>query len=310
MKKIISLALILTCSLCLVSCKKSAKSYNEEGLEALSSKNTEEAKKAFSHAYTQEKDNSAYAYNYAKSLYEDKEYADCVKVLENAVKSEKDKKRMQEEYYMLATSCFELKEADKGINAVENYVNIDYKTLSTYLKAYDLLKMYSYDKTAVSLLSQYDIKNQKSASQTELGLYEYYLGESDKAIDHFKQAVKKKDMSAYLNLAILYNARGDYKHGLDYVELFEKNASANELSAYQRGLSCMGTGDYEKAIESLNTYLSSSDKKYVKECMYNMIICYEKTLDYKSAYDMACTYLNSYDNEEVAREKVFLESRK
>ena len=45
MKKIISLALILTCSLCLVSCRKSAKSYNEEGLEALSSKKVESISK-------------------------------------------------------------------------------------------------------------------------------------------------------------------------------------------------------------------------------------------------------------------------
>ncbi|MBR0410099.1 MAG: tetratricopeptide repeat protein [Eubacterium sp.] len=190
--------------------------------------------------------------------------------------------------------------------------------------------------------------SQKKDLRRDALLY-FHEEDYTKAIEYLEKALKKKglfdgklnrDIKCYL--AESYYCMEKYSEAEKIYQQLQKEDSDNPLYYLQEGLCCKDTGDYDKAMKIFQkgwdktedpAFLSRiceiyiEQKKYKKalnyarkgikeddnasaELMYELIIIYEESQNYKKAYQAAKDYCKKYpDDEKAKKELLFLSSR-
>ncbi|MCD8046270.1 MAG: tetratricopeptide repeat protein [Clostridiales bacterium] len=144
----------------------------------------------------------------------------------------------------------------------------------------------------------------------------YYVGEiyfltenADSAKENLLQAQELGYDKALLLLGYIYSDEGDSEAAeaafASYMELYPEDAEAlNELGAI-----ALAAGEYANAVTYLETALNAADESLEMSVLKNLIIAYEYSGDFESAYNMAVRFLRSYSDEEIEREYEFLATR-
>ena len=140
-------------------------------------------------------------------------------------------------------------------------------------------------------------------------------GKYEKAVEKFEKAIEEEESVAdcYRGIGIAKFQLTDYEGALSAFEeavsegaketatLYDMmGAAAMELEQYEAA-----AGYYEKAV----TYDDATDEM-MQEMLYNIVVCYEQVQDVEAAKAAIAAYTERYpDDEEAAREAVFLETR-
>ncbi len=138
----------------------------------------------------------------------------------------------------------------------------------------------------------------------------YYLtGDYENAKTNLLEAQEAGYDKALLLLGLIYADEGDSASAQDafaaYMEKYPEDAEAlNEL-----GEMALEAGEYENAVTCLESALEAGDEDLEMTILKNLIIAYEYSGDFESAYDTAKQFLAGYSDEEVEREYEFLETR-
>ncbi|MCC6094286.1 MAG: tetratricopeptide repeat protein [Eubacterium sp.] len=158
-----------------------------------------------------------------------------------------------------------------------------------------------------------EVLNQKPSSGDDyyqMGKVCYVLKDYENAESYLKTAIEKKTSGAEALLGRVYLDAGDYDNaGTFFQECIDNDT---EVSLGYNGLALIDIlqGQYDDALQSIQSGLDSNDKTYEEELLYNEIIAYEKKLDFETAAEKMKSFLQSYpSNTKAVQENLFLQSR-
>ncbi|MBP5384309.1 MAG: tetratricopeptide repeat protein [Lachnospiraceae bacterium] len=148
-------------------------------------------------------------------------------------------------------------------------------------------------------------------SEYQMGVFHYYAGEYEDARTCFENSRGKKDTKdLILYLGRTYEALGDLNYATAlYTEYLAEHPEETELYV-QMGLAKMDLKDYEGALAAFEAGIATGDVEYMQSLKFDRIVAYEYLLDFKKAAVMMKEYLEEYPNDEAAkREYDFLKTR-
>mgnify|MGYP005748479485 FL=1 len=149
-------------------------------------------------------------------------------------------------------------------------------------------------------------------------------GNYEEARELFEQVTesedKEKAAEGYRGLGMACYELQDYPSALEaFEQAVEQGAQQSVQLCHLMSVCAMQSGDYEKALEYIQTGLGlaqtsdgkeSSDAGMLREMKYNEIVCFEQKADWESAKQKAEEYLQEYpDDETVQKEAEFLKTR-
>lgn len=143
------------------------------------------------------------------------------------------------------------------------------------------------------------------------GVIEYYMESYTDARNDLENAKKSDESeSVILYLAKTYEALGDNGYAQNLLETFAlSNSGCGKVYAELAYLK-LSQEDYEGALSTIETGLTSGGGEGTKGLMFNKIVAYENLYDFDNAKTAMEEYLALYPDDSVAlRENVFLSSR-
>ena len=131
----------------------------------------------------------------------------------------------------------------------------------------------------------------------------------DETITRLKGAAAK-DSGMYLYLASAHNRRQEYDAELEDLNNYLASHPINTYVAYELSTAYLKKGNTEEAERIIKDGLNASDDVYTDLLNYNLVICREYSGEYDAAYELIKSLYEQYpDNEDIAREYTFLQSR-
>ena len=179
-----------------------------------------------------------------------------------------------------------------------------------FVGIYEELHAKGYEDEADSYLEK-AISAGNKLSDYNKGVLEYYLGSYTDARGDLENARKKdSNENLILYLGKTYEALGDEGYAISlYEEFIRTNPTAGRIYE-QLATVRLNKGDYEDALEVIETGLSLGNGEGMQGLMFDRVVAYERLYDFKSAAEYMDEYLAVYPDDEVAlRERVFLSSR-
>ena len=149
-------------------------------------------------------------------------------------------------------------------------------------------------------------------SEYQKGVFNYYIGEYEKAKENFEDSRGKRkdttDLIVYLGKT--YEALGDYNYAASlYTDYLTDNPDDPEV-CLQLGLNKLTQCDYDGALLAFETGIATENVEYMQTLKFNRIAAYEYKLEFKKAAVLMEEYLAEYPNDEEAeREYKFLKTR-
>ena len=132
----------------------------------------------------------------------------------------------------------------------------------------------------------------------------------DNALTELKSAVDKESVIANLYIAQTYEAQGDSENAQAYYESYVNTGAADSQAMNALGQIEMEKGDYASALTYLEQGISMENVSNKRALMQNLIICYEYTGDFTSAWENMEEYVQLYpDDANAQREYTFLKNR-
>lgn len=199
---------------------------------------------------------------------------------------------------------------DAAISDFDKTIELSDDNYDRYVGIYEELHAKGYDTEAASYLEKAMTVGNK-LSDYNRGVLEFYLGSYTDARNDLESAKKSGDSeNLTLYLGKTYEALGDAGYAMTlYEDYIRMNSSAGRV--YEELATCrMNQGDYEGALEVIETGLSLGNKEGQKGMMFDRVVAYEMLLDFENAQKYMDEYLALYPDDEVARrESVFLSSR-
>ena len=181
----------------------------------------------------------------------------------------------------------------------------------TYLEIYDIYVQNNRQADGAAFLK--DALNQSPSGAEDyyqIGRICYELKDYDKAEAYLKKAVEKNIADAVMLLGRVYTDTKDYKSASALYQSCIDNGTAVSLGYNGLALLDMTKGNYDDAIQKIQTGLDTDEADYKEELLYNEIIAYEKKLDFQTAAAKMESFLKSYPaNEKAVQENLFLQSR-
>lgn len=143
------------------------------------------------------------------------------------------------------------------------------------------------------------------------GVIEYYMGSYTDARNDLENAKKSgENENVILYLARTYEALGDLGYAQNLLETFTLANSGCGKAYGELAYLKMTQKDYEGALSTIETGLTSGGGEGKRGLMFNKVVAYENINDFKSAKAAMDEYLALYPDDTVARrESVFLSSR-
>ena len=148
-------------------------------------------------------------------------------------------------------------------------------------------------------------------SDYQMGVFHYYMGEYEDARSCFEKSHETKTTKDLIvHMGKTYEALGDYNYAVSlYNEYLASHSDEAELYL-QLGRNKMTQGDYEGAVSAFEAGTATNNVEYIQSLKFNRIVAYEYMLDFKMAAKLMEEYVREYpEDEDAEREYRFLQTR-
>ena len=220
-------------------------------------------------------------------------------------------KKAADAYYL--RGCVYLKQGNtesavSDFDAAVRYNSDDYEL---YVNIYENLLAYDMTEKGEEYLNKaFDIKGNSAEDYAWRGRIYYYLGQYDNAMTELNSALDKESVTANLYIAQVYEAQGDSENAEVYYQNYVNSGAADSEAMNSLGEIEMAKGNYSGALTYLQQGIAMEDVTNRRELMQNLIICYEYTFDFNSAWNVVQEYVQAYpDDASAQREYIFLKNR-
>ena len=143
----------------------------------------------------------------------------------------------------------------------------------------------------------FDIKGNSAEDYAWRGRIYYDLGQYDNAQTELKSALDKESVIANLYIAQVYEAQGDSENAETYYQNYVNSGSADSQAMNALGEIEMAKGNYSGALTYLEQGIAMENVTNRRELMQNLIICYEYTSDFNSAWNVVQEYVQVYPDD-------------
>lgn len=220
-------------------------------------------------------------------------------------------KKAADAYYL--RGCVYLKQGNtesavSDFDAAVQYNSDDYEL---YVNIYENLLAYDMTEKGEEYLNKaFDIKGNSAEDYAWRGRIYYYLGQYDNAMTELNSALDKESVIANLYIAQVYEAQGDSENAEVYYQNYVNSGTADSEAMNSLGEIEMAKGNYSGALTYLQQGIAMENVTNRRELMQNLIICYEYTFDFNSAWNIVQEYVQAYpDDASAQREYIFLKNR-
>lgn len=220
-------------------------------------------------------------------------------------------KKAADAYYL--RGCVYLKQGNtesavSDFDAAVQYNSDDYEL---YVNIYENLLAYDMTEKGEEYLNKaFDIKGNSAEDYAWRGRIYYYLGQYDNAMTELNSALDKESVTANLYIAQVYEAQGDSENAEVYYQNYVNSGAADSEAMNSLGEIEMAKGNYSGALTYLQQGIAMENVTNRRELMQNLIICYEYTFDFNSAWNVVQEYVQTYpDDASAQREYIFLKNR-
>lgn len=220
-------------------------------------------------------------------------------------------KKAADAYYL--RGCVYLKQGNtesavSDFDAAVRYNSDDYEL---YVNIYENLLAYDMTEKGEEYLNKaFDIKGNSAEDSAWRGRIYYYLGQYDNAMTELNSALDKESVIANLYIAQVYEAQGDSENAEVYYQNYVNSGAADSEAMNSLGEIEMAKGNYSGALTYLQQGIAMENVTNRRELMQNLIICYEYTFDFNSAWNVVQEYVQAYpDDASAQREYIFLKNR-
>ena len=220
-------------------------------------------------------------------------------------------KKAADAYYL--RGCVYLKQGNtesavSDFDAAVRYNSDDYEL---YVNIYENLLAYDMTEKGEEYLNKtFDIKGNSAEDYAWRGRIYYYLGQYDNAMTELNSALDKESVIANLYIAQVYEAQGDSENAEVYYQNYVNSGAADSEAMNSLGEIEMAKGNYSGALTYLQQGIAMENVTNRRELMQNLIICYEYTFDFNSAWNVVQEYVQAYpDDARAQREYIFLKNR-
>lgn len=220
-------------------------------------------------------------------------------------------KKAADAYYL--RGCVYLKQGNtesavSDFDAAVQYNSDDYEL---YVNIYENLLAYDMTEKGEEYLNKaFDIKGNSAEDYAWRGRIYYYLGQYDNAMTELNSALDKESVTANLYIAQVYEAQGDSENAEVYYQNYVNSGAADSEAMNSLGEIEMAKGNYSGALTYLQQGIAMENVTNRRELMQNLIICYEYTFDFNSAWNVVQEYVQAYpDDASAQREYIFLKNR-
>ena len=220
-------------------------------------------------------------------------------------------KKAADAYYL--RGCVYLKQGNtesavSDFDAAVRYNSDDYEL---YVNIYENLLAYDMTEKGEEYLNKaFDIKGNSAEDYAWRGRIYYYLGQYDNAMTELNSALDKESVIANLYIAQVYEAQGDSENAEVYYQNYVNSGAADSEAMNSLGEIEMAKGNYSGALTYLQQGIAMENVTNRRELMQNLIICYEYTSDFNSAWNVVQEYVQAYpDDASAQREYIFLKNR-
>lgn len=199
-------------------------------------------------------------------------------------------------------------------NALKDYnaaMEQEKKDYELYIGVYEALTAHDKEKEAQDCLNQaLELKGNSSYDKMQKGRINYLLGEHETALKLLEEAAKGKQKQAYYYLAEIYSLMGEEESAKSNMKAYMESGIADSYGLFSIAEDELAKGNYDMAIECLTAALALEKVPNKQIIMKNLVVAYEKKLDFASALEVMTEYVAAYpDDEEAKRELTFLETR-
>lgn len=220
-------------------------------------------------------------------------------------------KKVADAYYL--RGCVYLKQGNtesavSDFDAAVQYNSDDYEL---YVNIYENLLAYDMTEKGEEYLNKaFDIKGNSAEDYAWRGRIYYYLGQYDNAMTELNSALDKESVIANLYIAQVYEAQSDSENAEVYYQNYVNSGAADSEAMNSLGEIEMAKGNYSGALTYLQQGIAMENVTNRRELMQNLIICYEYTFDFNSAWNVVQEYVQAYpDDASAQREYIFLKNR-
>lgn len=220
-------------------------------------------------------------------------------------------KKAADAYYL--RGCVYLKQGNtesavSDFDAAVRYNSDDYEL---YVNIYENLLAYDMTEKGEEYLNKaFDIKGNSAEDYAWRGRIYYYLGQYDNAMTELNSALDKESVIANLYIAQVYEAQSDSENAEVYYQNYVNSGAADSEAMNSLGEIEMAKGNYSGALTYLQQGIAMENVTNRRELMQNLIICYEYTFDFNSAWNIVQEYVQAYpDDASAQREYIFLKNR-
>lgn len=220
-------------------------------------------------------------------------------------------KKAADAYYL--RGCVYLKQGDteSAVSDFDKAVKNNSSDYELYVNIYENLSAYDMTEKGEEYLNKaFDIKGNSAGDYAWRGRIYYYLGQYDNAKTELKSALDKESVIANLYIAQVYEAQGDPENAEVYYQNYVNSGNADSQAMNALGEIEMAKGNYSGALTYLEQGIAMENVTNRRELMQNLIICYEYTSDFNSAWNVVQEYVQVYpDDASAQREYIFLKNR-
>ena len=213
-------------------------------------------------------------------------------------------------YFLRGKIDLALGNKEDAIADFDKSVELAPSNYDRYVGIYEELHANGYDSEASDYLTRAMSAGNKLSDYNK-GVLEYYLGSYTDArgdLENARKSGNNENLTLYLGKT--YEALGDSSYAMTlYNDYIRENSTAGRI--YEQLVNCMMVnGDYEGALNMIESGLSIGNGEGVKGMMFDRVVAYERLYDFDSAKKYMDEYLSRYPDDETAkRESVFLNSR-
>lgn len=207
----------------------------------------------------------------AMSLYEQKDYAGAIDLLNEALKP--------------GLPLLEFFDNDVRMYLADCYVNT-----GEYGSA-----CYEYSK--IRIWSQEEDKELDYLANVAYGLQLYDWQDYRQALPILLQAYEDGYSDLVLYVGSCYGQTGDLENMQLYYDVFLQKNEMNSFMYAQYAAIALDEGRLEDALNYIETGKQLEDQSNIKELLYDEIVYYEQMKDYNTAYDKAKAFIETYPSD-------------
>ena len=220
-------------------------------------------------------------------------------------------KKEADAYYMRGCMYLQQQNTDAALADYENAVKYNPDEYELYIQIYENLSGHNMAEQGTDYLNRaFSIKGNSAEDLMYRGRMYYLLGQYDNALTELKSAVEKENPEACLYLAQTYEAQGDSQSAAEYYQKYVETGATDSQAMNALAQIQMQNGNYAEALDYLQQGIAMDQVTNQRQLLQNLVIAYEYTGDFDSAWNTIQKYVELYPEDEKAqREYIFLKNR-